>query len=65
MMFDNVTDRENMQKNVEEFSRLQTYMLLVDKDSEAYKTMKVRYIELKFILTASGLNLTELDMIKE
>lgn len=64
-MFDNVTDRENMQKNVEEFSRLQTYMLLVDKDSEAYKTMKVRYIELKFILTASGLNLTELDMIKE
>ena len=64
-MFDNVTDRENMQKNVEEFSRLQTYMLLVDKDSEAYKTKKVRYIELKFILTASGLNLTELDMIKE
>ena len=64
-MLDNVTDRENMQKNVEEFSRLQTYMILSDKDSEAYKAMKVRYIELKFILTASGFNLTELDVIKE
>lgn len=35
-MLDNVTDRENMQKNVEEFSRLQTYMLLSDKESEAH-----------------------------
>ncbi len=60
-----MTDKEMMQKNVEEFSRLQDYMLLVDKESEAYKRMKRRYIELKVILTASGVNLTELDMVKE
>lgn len=54
-----------MQKNVEEFSRLQSYMLLADKDSETYKAMKVRYAELKVILTASGVNLTEIDRIKE
>nr|WP_296460158.1 hypothetical protein [uncultured Acetatifactor sp.] len=51
--------------SVEEYSRLQSYMLLVDKDSEAYKAMKIRYTELKVILTSSGINLTELDRIKE
>lgn len=40
-------------------------MLLSDKNSEAYRVMKDRYIELKIILTASGINLTELDKIKE
>ena len=60
-----MTEKELMQKNVEEFARLQSYMLLSSKDSEAYKLMKGRYIELKVILTASGVNITELDKIKE
>lgn len=60
-----MTIEEQMQKNVEEFSRLQDYMITCEKDSETYKRMKRRYIELKVILTASGVNLTELDYIKE
>jgi hypothetical protein len=40
-------------------------MLLCEKDSEVYKVMKQRYIELKVILAASGVNLTELDIVKE
>jgi len=60
-----MTDKEMMQKNVEEFSRLQDYMLLVDKESEVYKRMKRRYIELKVILSVSGVNMTELDIVKE
>lgn len=60
-----MTENELLQKNIEEFSRLQNYMLLSDKNSEAYRVMKDRYIELKVILTASGINLTELDKIKE
>ena len=60
-----MTEKEMLQKNVEEFSRLQNYMLLSEKNSEAYRVMKDRYIELKIILTASGINLTELDRIKE
>lgn len=40
-----MTDRDVTKISVEEFSRLQGYMLLVDKNSEAYKVMKVRYIE--------------------
>ena len=57
---DEMNQYELTQRNIEEFSRLQSYMLLADKDSSLYKTMKVRYIELKIILTTSGTNLTEL-----
>ena len=61
-----MTEKEMMQKNVEEFARLQKYMILTtDKESAAYKEMKGRYIELKVILSASGINLTELDIVKE
>lgn len=61
-----MTEKEMMQKNIEEFARLQKYMILTsDKESAAYKEMKGRYIELKVILSASGINLTELDIIKE
>ncbi len=60
-----MNNQELSQRNIEEFSRLQSYMQLVDKNSDAYKAMKVRYIELKVILASSGTNITELDVIKE
>lgn len=60
-----MTEGEMLKLSVEEFSRLQDYMISCEKDSDAYKKMKRRYIELKVILSASGVNLTELDMIKE
>lgn len=60
-----MTEKEMTKVSIEEFSRLQSYMQAADKDSETYKLMKQRYIELKVILTAFGVNLTELDRIKE
>lgn len=60
-----MTEKEMIQKNIEEFSRLQSYMLAAEKDSNVYKLMKGRYIELKVILMACGISLTELDIIKE
>ena len=51
--------------SVEEFSRIQRYMMIAGKDSEVYKAMKERYIDLKVILSSSGVNMTELDRIKE
>lgn len=60
-----MTEKEMLKISVEEFVQLQTYMLLVDKESEAYKTMKIRYDALKVILTSSGVNLTDIDRIKE
>ena len=35
-----MAEKELMQKNVEEFVQLQSYMLLADKDSKVYKAMK-------------------------
>lgn len=61
-----MTEKEMLKISIEEFSRVQKYMILTeDKESAAYHEMKDRYFELKVILTASGINLTELDKIKE
>ena len=53
--------------SVVDFSRLQDWMLSAKKnnDHETYELMHKRYIELKVILTTAGVNLTELDKIKE
>lgn len=59
-----MTESEMLQRNIEEFSRIQRYMTKAGKDSEVYQEMKERYTELKVILTSSGVNLTELDRIK-
>lgn len=60
-----MTDKELLQINVEEFSRLQGWMAMTEKGTPLYKSMKVRYIELKVILAAYGISLMELDIIKE
>ena len=59
-----MTEKELLQKNIEEFSRLQNYMLSCEKSSETYKLMKDRYIELKVILSSLSVNLAELDKIE-
>ena len=60
-----MSEKEMIKISIEEFSRLQDYMVLTqDKESAAYKRMKDRYIELKVFLQISGVNLTELDKIK-
>ena len=60
-----MTEKEMLKISVEEFSRVQDWMQLSEKDSEVYKSLKHRYMELKGILTASGVTLTEIDRIKE
>lgn len=58
-------EKEMLKISVEEFSRVQDWMQLSEKDSEVYKSLRKRYIGLKVILTASGVNLTEIDRVKE
>ncbi len=60
-----MTEKEMLKISIEEFSRLQDYMISCEKNSDVYKKMKRRYIELKVILMSSGVNLTELDILKE
>lgn len=51
---------------VAEFSRLQNWMLAIkDKDAATYQSMHDRYMELKVTLTSLGVNLAEMDKIKE
>lgn len=60
-----MTEKEMVKISIEEFSRLQKYMILTeDKDSAAYKEMYERYTDLKAILTSSGVNITDIDRIK-
>lgn len=60
-----MTEKEMMQRNIEDFSRVQDWMQLAEKDSAVYLAIKRRYIDLKVILMASGINLAELDRMKE
>ena len=52
--------------SISEFSRLQNWMLAIkEKDPVTYSSMHDRYIELKVTLTSLGVNLAELDKVKE
>lgn len=53
--------------SINEFSRLQSWMLVAksNNDMDTYNLMHDRYVELKVTLTSLGVNVTELDKIKE
>ena len=60
-----MTEKEMIKISIEEFSRLQRYMQLCEKESPAYKEMYERYIDLKAILSSAGVNVSDIDRIKE
>lgn len=60
-----MTDKEMLKTSIEEFSRVQDWMELAEKGTAVYQSLRKRYIDLKAVLTASGVNLTEIDRIKE
>lgn len=52
--------------SINEFSRLQNWMIAIkDTNPDTYNSMHDRYIELKVTLSSLGVNLAELDKIKE
>lgn len=59
-----MTEGELIKISIEEFLRVQRYLLLTEKSTEVYKEIHNRYLALKAILSALGVNLTELDEIK-
>ncbi len=51
---------------ITEFSRLQDWMIPVkETNPETYQSMHKRHIELKVTLSSLGVNLTELDIVKD
>lgn len=52
---------------IDDFKDIQEYMLLARKENaaETYAKLKKKYLSLKAILNISGVNLTDIDEIKE
>ena len=60
--------KEEIIKNaMDEFMGIQEYMLLVRKEnaSETYAKLKDRYLTLKVLLNSLGVNMRDIDKIKE
>lgn len=58
---------ETIQKGLEDFKNIQRHMLIAKKENatETYASLKKDYIFLKALLTSLGVNLTDIDEIKE
>lgn len=52
---------------LDDFKKIQRYMLLAKKENatETYAELKEEYLTLKALLNVSGVNLTDIDKIKE
>ncbi len=52
---------------LDDFKKIQKYMLLARKENatETYAELKEEYLTLKALLNVSGVNLTDIDKIKE
>lgn len=61
------TNLEITQKAMEDFVKIQRYMLIAKKEnaSETYESLKEEYLYLKSFLNVAGVNLTDIDKIKE
>ena len=60
-------DIEVTKAALDDFKKIQEYMLLAKKENatETYASLKDDYLSLKAILNLAGINLTDIDKIKE
>lgn len=58
---------EIAQKAIEDFAKVQKNMLLAKEENatKTYANLKEEYLSLKALLMVAGVNLTEIDKIKE
>ena len=58
---------EIIKDTVEQFQKVQAHMMIARKENatETYESLKNDYLSLKAILTSLGVNLTDIDKIKE
>lgn len=61
------TGIEVVKAALDDFKKIQEYMLLAKKENatETYAKLKDEYLTLKAILNVCGINLTDIDKIKE
>lgn len=61
------TNMEIIKTALDDFTKIQRYMILAKKENatETYAELKEEYIKLKAVLSVAGVNLAEIDKIKE
>ena len=61
------TGIEVTKQALDDFKKIQEYMLLAKKENavETYAQLKDEYLTIKALLNVSGVNLTDIDKIKE
>lgn len=66
-IMEEMNNAEIIKTTMEEFEMIQRYMVLAKKEkaTETYAELKNRYLLLKALLNSLGVNLTDIDKIKE
>ena len=61
------TSLEVTKAAIDDFKKIQKYMMLAKKENavETYAKLKKEYLTIKALLQVSGVNLTNIDEIKE
>ena len=61
------TNLEIIQKAMDDFVKIQRHMLVAKEENatKTYESLKEEYLYLKSLLNISGVNLTDIDKIKE
>lgn len=66
-VMEEMNNAEILKNAMDEFEMIQRYMVLAKKEkaTETYTELKSRYLLLKALLNSLGINLTDIDKIKE
>ncbi len=58
---------EIIERSINDFQKVQGHMLIAKEENatRTYESLKSDYLSLKAVLTSLGVNLTEIDKIKE
>lgn len=66
-VFEEVSKEEIMKNAMDDFEKVQRCMVLAKEENatKTYAELKRQYILLKVLLNSLGVNITELDIIKE
>ena len=66
-LMEEMNNGEIIQKGIEDFKNIQRHMLIAKEENatKTYASLKDDYISLKTLLNSLGVNMTDIDKIKE
>lgn len=66
-VMEGMNNGEIIQRGLEDFEKVQRYMVIAKEENatRTYAELKIQYISLKALLNSLGVNMAEIDRIKE